>query len=187
VLKRRTNCHAEYPIKMTEDSSQHGSLRSKLLELTAVRYRELINASTTLANVDDGTALLLKCHLLVERTLEELIRVSFYPNADAILALNLKFAQKITLVSKTHLADGFPLVADYAVGSLRKLNKLRNDLAHSLDATVSNVDVVDLFCGEEDRLPYGDISEDSISENLQRYLYFILGTLLPKYEIENGE
>ena len=68
------------------------------------------------------------------------------------------------------------------ISSLEKLNKLRNKIAHNINPSISNKDIVALFNGLEDELPYGDISADHPKDTIRKYIAFIYGEMLPKYE-----
>jgi hypothetical protein len=162
------------------------SIKDKLLNLTSARYKHLLPAINNFNKTgDDVLGTLLRVHLTSESILEELIHLTFEDNAQAILKLKLTYRQKLELVASLKICDDWPLIPEYIVGSLRKLNKLRNDLAHQLNATLSNDQVVELFMGEEQ--VYGDMRKDDIHINLQRYAFFILGNILPKFEEIDGE
>lgn len=157
------------------------SLKDKLLSLTSARYKHLLPAIDSFNKTgEDVLGTLLRIHLTSESILEELIYSTFEDNAKSILKLKLTYKQKLELVASLKIDDDWPLIPDYIVGSLRKLNKLRNDLAHQLNATLNNNQVVDLFMGKEQI--YGDMTKDDIHINLQRYAFFILGNMLPKFE-----
>ena len=162
------------------ENTMSESLKQKLLGLTAARYKQLIMAAETFKEGDDPLGILLRVHLLTEGILEELIRLSFGENSEALLSINLTYRQKLDLVSRIEIDDNWPLLEDFMIGSLRKLNKLRNQLAHNLNAGLENRQVIELFMHIEQ--VYGDMSDASVSINLKRYSYFILGSLLPKYE-----
>ena len=156
------------------------TLKEKLLGLTAVRYHQMPIAMETFRDSDDPLGTLLRVHLLSEGIMEELIRISFNDNANALLSVGLTYKQKLELLAKINIEDDWPLLPDYIVGSLRKLNSLRNRLAHNLNADLSNQQVIDLFMNEEQ--VYGDMSEVEVGINLKRYAFFILGSMLPKHE-----
>lgn len=165
---------------MTQD------LKQKLLSLTSARYKHLTVAMENFRESEDPLGILLRVHLTAESILEELIRLAFAGQAEPILSLGLTYKQKLDLVSKLELAEDWPLVPDYIVGSLRKLNKLRNQLAHRLDANISNDEVIGLFMNIEQ--VYGDMTDADIHTNLKRYAFFVLGSMLPKYEeIDEGD
>ena len=156
-------------------------LKDKLLSLSSARYKHLLPTVDNFNKLgEDVLGTLLRVHLTSESILEELIHLTFEDNAQSILKLKLTYKQKLELVASLKIDDDWPLIPDYIVGSLRKLNKLRNDLAHQLNATLNNNQVIELFMGKEQI--YGDMKKDDIHINLQRYAFFILGNMLPKSE-----
>ena len=156
------------------------SIREKLLSLTEARFEHMALAGRTFDASIDPLGVLLRVHLLSESILEELIRISFEEKADAVLSLGLTYKNKLDLVSKLEIDEDWPLLNSDMVGSLRKLNSLRNKLAHQLNAELNNEQVIGLFMNQEQ--VYGDMSESDIHVNLKRYMFFILGNMLPKYE-----
>ncbi len=156
------------------------SIREKLLSLTEARFEHMALAGRTFDASIDPLGVLLRVHLLSESILEELIRISFEEKADAVLSLGLTYKNKLDLVSKLEIDEDWPLLESDMVGSLRKLNSLRNKLAHQLNAELNNEQVIGLFMNQEQ--VYGDMSESDIHVNLKRYMFFILGNMLPKYE-----
>src|SRR5262249_22087721 len=72
-------------------------------------------------------------------------------------------------------------IEDWVVGSLRKLNRIRNRLAHELDATVTRDEVLALFMGIDHLMPIDPKTAD-ISLLVYHYTPFIFGNLLPKLE-----
>jgi hypothetical protein len=157
------------------------SLKDKLLSLTSARYKHLVVAAENFRKSgEDPLGILLRVHLTSESILDELIGLVFEENAKAILCLGLTYRQKLDLLSQVQLDEGWLLIPDYIVGSLRKLNKLRNQLAHQLNASISNEQVIELFMNVEQ--VYRNMNKDPIEWNLKRYAFFILGSMLPKYE-----
>ncbi|HCR98541.1 HEPN domain-containing protein [Halomonas citrativorans] len=156
------------------------SLKDKLLNLTSARYKHLLLAMSTFKESEDALGTLLRVHLTTEGILEELIRLVFEEKSEPILSLDLRYHQKLELVSKLEIEKDWSLMPDYIVGSLRKLNKLRNQLAHSLDASITNDQVIELFMGIEQ--VYDDMNIASINTILKRYAFFILGSMLLKFE-----
>lgn len=136
---------------------------------------------------DDGVVgEIVRIHLVTEYLLEELIRLVLDDNAEPVLSIGLKYSQKLQLASQLELVEEFDLLPDYVVGSLRNLNKLRNRVAHRLNEAVEDAEILDLFVGLENELPYSELMGHGRIVALQRYLSFIFGCMLPKYEsIEN--
>ncbi|HRD64571.1 MAG TPA: hypothetical protein PKY50_00280 [Candidatus Competibacter sp.] len=158
------------------------SLRSKLLKQTELRYKYLPELSRRLAADDKVLGAILQGHLFVESLLEQLIQLCLGQNAEAVLSARLTFDQKLVISSKLCLADNWPLIPDYVVGSLRKLNSLRNKLAHRYGHEVTESDLRELFVGLESELPYQEVLEHGAEIAISRYIAFIFGHLLPKYE-----
>ena len=157
-------------------------LREKLLKLAELRYERMPGLNQRLRSKDSHLAGILQCHLFVESILEELIQLCLGTNADAVLSARLSFEQKLAIAAKLELEKDWPLLQDYVVGSLRKLNSLRNKLAHRYGHEVSGGDIRELFVGCEQDLPYQDVLESGIEIGISRYAAFIFGNLLPKYE-----
>ncbi len=149
-------------------------LREKLLKLTALRYQRMLELDQRLRSNDGHLAAILQCHLFLESLLEELMRLCLGGNADAVLSAHLSFDQKLRIAAKLELEKNWPLLQDYVVGSIRKLNSLRNKLAHRYGHEVSSDDVRELFVGCEQHLPYQDVLEHGIDIGISRYAAFIL-------------
>jgi len=62
------------------------------------------------------------------------------------------------------------------------LNKLRNRVAHRLNESVEDAEVLELFVGLESELPYIELMAHGRVIALRRYLSFIFGHMLPKFE-----
>ena len=160
-----------------------GQLKQKLLGLTALRYKKLpmlLENMKKMAEINDPVSLLIRCHLITEALLDELIELAFLPNGTAITSSNLSYEKKLQIASKAKLDVDWPLLPDFVIGSLRKLNSLRNKMAHKLGATISLKDVMELFM--EKSHPVTATSEENINLVIYRYTAFIFGNLLPKYE-----
>ena len=151
-------------------------------KITAFSYKNFSLLIDTLRNEDNLISEIVRVHLVSEYLLEELIRFSFNERADAILSIGLRYQQKLDLVSKLKFIDDVDLLPHYIVGSLRKLNRLRNRVAHRLNEAVTDDEVKDLFMGLEDELPYHDMEKIGSVTMLKRFLAFLYGSLLPKYE-----
>ena len=154
---------------------------SELFKFTELRYNMLPILTDSIRDGDDPLGTLLRVHLFAESVMDKLIHISFSEKTNAILSLNLSFKQKMDLTSKLMIVDDVPLISDLTVGSLRKLNKLRNKHAHEFNSELKNRDVLELFMGEG--LPYGDLERADININLKRYSYFIFGHMLPKFDV----
>ena len=131
---------AEKPSYVRRDTM--GLLGERLLQLTRLRYEAmplLMNAIRVDEAIGPGdvVARVLKVHLLSETAIDKLLQVALAPNGDAVLGAGLTYARKLRIAARCLLADDVPLLPDFVVGSLRKLNHLRNRLAHELGATVT--------------------------------------------------
>jgi hypothetical protein len=160
--------------------------KDKLLGLTKLRYEILPILIGNIQkyekrNCDDPISRISKCHLLSEVILDKLIKFAFEPNGDAILSARLSYSQKLDISSKTILTEDYSLISDMVVGSLRKLNKIRNRLSHELGAIITQEEAMELFMGEDYPLPF-DPQNTDVSLILSHYMSFIFGNMLPKYE-----
>ena len=166
------------------DESKNCSGKDKLLGLTKLRYETMPILAKTVqdenAIIKDPIPRILKCHLLTEVILDKLILYAYEPNGGAILAADLRYAKKLDIASRTMLVEDIPLIPDYVVGSLKKLNRIRNRLAHDLDANVTREEIIELFMG--DMPVFLDAVKTDISIILHHYTGFILGNMLPKFE-----
>lgn len=146
--------------------------------LTKARYKHLGVLFSSYKESEDTLGILLRIHLVTEGILEELIRIVYGDKAEPILSVNLTYKQKLEIVAKNNIDEDWPLLPDYIIGSLRKLNSQRNKLAHNLNEVITNDKLEELFMGIEDGF------EESLSTqmNLKKYALFVLGTMLPKFE-----
>jgi len=157
-----------------------------LLTLTQLRYKNMPLLVEATKGDDGVLGEIVRIHLVTEYLLEELIRLVLEKNAEAVLSIGLKYSQKLQLASQLEFVEEFNLLPDNVVGSLRRLNKLRNRVAHHLNESVKDTEVLELFVGLESELPYMDLMELGTLIALRRYLFFIFGYMLPKFEsIEN--
>jgi hypothetical protein len=76
---------------------------------------------------------ILRAHLFVEHFITECL-IAFNPALGSLDKARLSFAQKLALIE-----DCSPEIQELAVG-IRRLNKVRNQLAHNLEATVTDQD-----------------------------------------------
>jgi hypothetical protein len=122
---------------------------------------------------DETVSLVLKTHLFAEYLIEGLLSEHLGDNAVPILQLELSFYQKLSLISS------YELIPDYVVGSLRRLNRLRNKCVHTFNLKPNREDVFFIFEGITDELPYPDYDVE-VKILLLRYMGFIAGYLAPK-------
>ena len=162
-------------------------MKSKFSEKTIVklRYQNFKVAIEKLSQTTDSLSMLLRVHLISENMLEELIKVIFDDKSDAILSLNIGYKQKLDLVRKFKLDENTPVLADYIVGSLRKLNSIRNKLAHNLDFKITNEHIYDLYT--DPTYTISELNERETYLNLKDYALVFLPGMLPYYEDESGE
>ena len=167
-------------------------LKDRLLRLTELRYKTLplllenMQPDESL-RIGDPVSRILKCHLLSEAVLDRLLELALEPNGEAVLSARLSYNQKLAIASRSVLIKDYELLPDYVVGSLRKLNQIRNRLAHELGASVSREEVMELFMGVDHSMPI-DLSTADVSLLIYHYTSFIFGNMLPKYEaVEENE
>ena len=157
-----------------------------LMKLTELRYKNVPLLMEATKSNDGLVGEIVRIHLVTEFLLEELIRLVLGKAAEAVLSVGLKYSQKLELASRLELVSEFNLLPDHVTGSLRKLNSLRNRVAHRLNEPVTDSEIKELFLGLESELPYGEVMEHGRTVALRRYLAFIFGSMLPKFEsIEN--
>lgn len=160
------------------------TLKEKLLRLTELRYKKLpmlMENMRIMTGIGDPVSQLIRCHLITEALLDELIELAFYPNGSAITSADLAYAKKLQICSASFLHEEWPLLPSFVVGSLRKLNALRNRMAHELGATVSVSEIMELFVSENHPMPILP-TEENINIVIYHYTSFIFGNLLPKWE-----
>lgn len=158
------------------------SLKQKLLKLTELRYKYLPELGKRLRSEETVFGAILQAHLFVELLLNEVIALCLEHNAEAIFSARLSFDQRLSIASKLKLANEFPVIEDYALGSLRKLNKLRNKLAHRYNHEVSDEELRELFVGLEADFPYQELFEHGREIVVSMYIAFIYGHIFQKYE-----
>lgn len=112
---------------------------------------------------DDMRGYLLKLHLMTEALMEECIRIVLgEDNGSALLSADLNYKRKLQICAGLKTDIGAPLFSSDVIGSLKKLNGLRNDLAHSLNAGLTPENVESLFVGgmkqgRSDAIVNGDV------------------------------
>lgn len=160
--------------------------KDKLLRLTALRYQTMPLLMSSMKpdenlHIGDEVSRILKCHLLSEAVLDKLIELAFEPNGEALLSGRLTYSQKLEIASRSRLVEDYPLLPDFVIGSLRKLNQIRNRLSHELGATVTREEVIGLFMGIDFPMPIDSSSAD-VTAIIYQYTAFIFGYMLPKFE-----
>ncbi|NMY16015.1 hypothetical protein HBN74_10675 [Pseudomonas sp. WS 5019] len=127
---------------------------------------------------DTPTSEILKIHLMTEIILEEIIRKVLGINADAILDEELRYKQKLAICAKLKLDDLSPALNTNAAGSLKKLNKIRNDAAHNINFEVSAENIEGLFVGDigknrNDNVRNGDVDIKLSSYKAAIYIHML--------------
>ena len=104
---------------------------SKREEISELFFEEAETIARALDDRDDLRGYVLRIHLLTEALMERCMRIAIGTEvADAVLSAELTYDRKLTICSKLKLDDGGALFSSDTIGSLRKLNGLRNELAH---------------------------------------------------------
>lgn len=144
--------------------------REKLQEL---EYRSWGNVIRGFDAPNDILSKLLTIHLITETVLEQIIGVALEQNADAVLSVSLTYNQKLDMCAKLVFDDSNPALSSNIVGSLRKLNALRNKASHRLRNEIVEEDIVALFENIENELPE-DVQEGDSVVKLNSYYAYIL-------------
>lgn len=111
----------------------------------------------------------LRIHLLTENLLEKLISLSLGVHAEAVLTAKLTYAQKLAICGKLKLDDGSEVLSSDVKGSLKKLNVLRNDVAHDLTHETTDEDVESLFVGQMGNKRQGPALHGDVWQKLSSY------------------
>jgi hypothetical protein len=82
----------------------------------------------------DHLGTLLICHLIVEHHIDEWLEAA-NPGMKPVGETRLSFAQKMELL------DGVEATVQWLLPGLRRLNRIRNRLAHNLEAAISDDDL----------------------------------------------
>lgn len=88
-----------------------------------------------LTEKDDLVPVVLRFHLLTEYLLERIVLTKLPKGHRVIENAGLSYHQKLELV------HSFDVIPDSAIGSLRRLNRLRNTCSHTRDAEISRSDI----------------------------------------------
>jgi hypothetical protein len=161
----------------------------KLRALTEARYRLTPLVLAQAKDMGGTFNEVVKTHLVTELFLEELIKLAIPDASKAFLDLKLSYKQKLDFAAKLNLTEGYELLENHTVGSLRKLNKMRNDFSHRLGHTVTNQEIEELYVSYIDStkdLYGGDLPMSEQPVAVGRYLFFIFGCMFPKYEFDKN-
>ena len=158
------------------------ALTNKRFELMPLVVKQVQDMANTFNEV-------VKAHLMTELFLEELIKVACPQVYDAVKSIKLTYRQKLDFVSKLELTEGYPLLDEHTIGSLRKLNKMRNDFSHRLGHSVTDEEIEALYGGHisgAKELYVGQLPESTQNVAIGQYLFYLFGNMFPKYEFERG-
>lgn len=116
---------------------------------------------------------LVTIHLITEAVVEQIIGVALGDNADAVLSVSLTYKQKLDLCSRLVFDDNKSAISPHVVGSLRKLNALRNKASHRLKCEITDEEISALFENIVDELPEEVRQGDAVLK-LNSYYAFVL-------------
>jgi len=127
----------------------------------------------------------LRIHLLTEAILEQLIGLALNENAEAVLTSKLSYAQKLSICSKLKFKDGTDILSSDVKGSLKKLNLLRNEVAHDINHETSGENVESLFVGQLGKNRVGLAANGSAWDKLSSYKAMIYIVMLNPDMLKN--
>ena len=118
----------------------HNEIAKRVIELSGGKQKLNEKMDQKLAQINDkwnqdvgAIGRILRAHLFVEHFITECL-IAFNPALGDLEKARLSFAQKLALIE-----DYSPETQELAVG-IRRLNKIRNQLAHNLEAKVTDKD-----------------------------------------------
>lgn len=118
----------------------HEQVAKRLIELSGGKDKLNEELESKLVKINekwdqdvDAIGRILRAHLFVEHFVTECL-VSFNPKLGDISAARLTFAQKLTLI------ESYSEETKELSKGIRRLNKIRNQLAHNLEGSVSDND-----------------------------------------------
>jgi hypothetical protein len=126
---------------------------------------------TYLPQTDDMTLLILKGHLLIEEQLISILKdnVCYF---DALNEARLTFYQRLQIVKAMKYREE----NDWVWAAIKKLNTLRNELAHKLESSQVESKVSG-FLGCFEWVPTVYAKDESIISRLRHALAFLCGVL----------
>ncbi|MGO2496794.1 MAG: hypothetical protein ACTH6I_02125 [Vibrio litoralis] len=154
-----------------------GFLSIKLLcfkenKLEVYEHYTYIKFESSIRNESDPTMQVLKAHLFAENAFENLIALQL-PRGDKVVERgNLSFHQKLVLI------DALNIVPDNVISSFRFLNKIRNQFAHDLDASVTHNDLLKL--GSPLGKKFTEYRKESAGDDellLKKLIHYLCGTI----------
>ena len=120
-----------------------------LAEKKKMFFQTITSTAPGMDDQETPTGEILKIHLLTEVIMEHLILAVFgEEHGKAIISLELTYSKKLILCSGCKLDCGRGLLSSDVIGSLKKLNSLRNSFAHKLGKSLSDEEVENLFVGQ---------------------------------------
>lgn len=122
----------------------------------------------------------LRIHLLTENLLDKVISKTLGSHADAVLSSRLSYNQKLSISGKLKFDDGSSILSSDAKGSLKKLNLLRNEVAHDLTHETNDEDVEALFVGTIGKNRTGPALTGNVWDKLSSYKASIFTEMLDK-------
>lgn len=105
------------------------------------------------STASDPMSALLKAHLLIEQYLERIIAAKLNKSVKLLKDGRLNFHQKLLLV------DSFEIIDNKTYEAIKKLNEIRNDCAHQVEAELT-LDVVEVL-GNTLRPWFTDLKKNS--------------------------
>lgn len=121
-------------------SIEHDKLVKRVIELSGGKEKLNNDMDCKLAKINekwnqniDSIGRILRAHLFVEHFMTECL-ASFNPNLGDVNEARLTFAQKLALI------EGYSLETIELSKGIRRLNKIRNQMAHNLAGMVTDQD-----------------------------------------------
>ena len=119
-----------------------------------------------IGNTKDPVSAFLRVHLIIEKSLERIIRMHLQSPDTLLKDGRLNFSQKILLVGSFNILD------KKVYNAIRHLNRIRNDLAHDIEYDLDKDSIEKL--GNELRPWFTDIKKRYPEDHLEW-----LGRVLP--------
>jgi len=120
----------------------------------------------------DPLSVVLKAHMLVENLIERLI-------ASRLKKENILDERDFTFHLKIKLIESMNLLTEDLLVSIRRLNKIRNDLAHEIKTDFEQLDISDVLKCFEQYIPKYE-PHYSQADKMQKFgfaMYHLLATL----------
>ncbi len=137
-------------------------------ELEALEYEMFSEAMRGFHMPNNALAQLLTVHLITESVMEKIIEFILGKNSEAVLSLSLTYKQKLDICSKLVFESGESVLNSQVIGSLRKLNKLRNQFSHTLDHKLHKEELLELLL-EVEKKPSSEVLNASNEVIIRAY------------------